>query len=112
MKIVRPPSLSKVSKIAITVLGQMIRTARLERKLSQQDLAQRLNVSRYTIMSIEQGKPNVAIGAAFEAAYILGIPLLAEDIDELKRMNAHLSRFAAILPKKIRNKRGDLDDNF
>jgi transcriptional regulator with XRE-family HTH domain len=102
-------SLSKVNKIALSTLGQMVKAARLERTLSQADLAARLNVSRYTIMALERGNPKVSIGAVFEAAYIVGIPLLDDD---LQKTSANISHLVTILPKRARRKKQEVDDDF
>ena len=105
-------SLSKVTKTIIITLGQMIKSARLEKEISQQNLADRLNVSRYTIIAIEKGDPKVAIGAFFEAAYIVGIPLLGDNLNELKNIKINLSNLASILPKRAGKKKEDLNDDF
>jgi Uncharacterized protein conserved in bacteria len=95
-----PASLSKMSILAIKNLGAMIRGCRLERGITQQNLADRINVSRYTIIAIEKGDPKVAVGVVFEAAYIVGIPLLVDGRDEMKNLSLNLSNLAAILPKR------------
>ena len=95
-----PTSLSKMSILAIRSLGSMIKGCRLERGITQQDLADRINVSRYTIIAIERGNPKVAVGVIFEAAYIVGIPLLAYNREELKHLSLNLSSLATILPKR------------
>lgn len=95
-------SLSKMSILAIGNLGAMIKGCRLERGITQQDLADRINVSRHTIINIERGDPKVSVGVAFEAAYIMGIPLLADNIEQLKILSLNLSSLAAILPKRSR----------
>lgn len=95
-----PISLSRMSLLAIKDLGAMIKGCRLERGITQQDLADRINVSRYTVIAIERGDPKVSVGVIFEAAYIVGIPLLAENTAELKTLSLNLSSLAAILPKR------------
>jgi transcriptional regulator with XRE-family HTH domain len=105
-------SLSEISKLAIKTLGELIRTARTERGLSQSNLAQRLNVSRYSIIAIERGDPKGAIGAVFEAAFIVGIPLLADNNLELQKLERTLVHFRALLPKRVRIKNEPIDDNF
>jgi transcriptional regulator with XRE-family HTH domain len=90
----------------------MVKIARVERALSQDNLAQRLNVSRYTVMKVEQGNPNVAIGIVFEAAAIVGIPLLASDDQELQQLERRTSNFNTLIPKRVRSTRESTDDNF
>ena len=90
----------------------MIRATRTKRGLSQTNLAQRLNVSRYSVMALEKGDPKVAIGAVFEAAVLLGIPLLADDLKNLEQLKYSITNFNAILPKRVRSKNEEIDDNF
>lgn len=93
-------------------MGELIHVARTERGLSQNNLAQRLNVSRYSVMAIEKGDPKVAIGVVFEAAAIVGIPLLADNNQALQKLEGTLSSFTAVLPKRVRIKNEPTDDNF
>ncbi len=103
-------SLSKITKVTLVTLGQMIKSARLERKQSQADLADRLNVSRYTVMALERGDPKVHIGAVFEAAYIVGVPLLSED---LPKVAAQVSHLVSVLPRRARrHSKKEKDNDF
>ena len=43
----------------ISVLGENIKLARLRRKFSAEQVAERANISRPTLVSIEKGNPNV-----------------------------------------------------
>lgn len=105
-------SLSRFNSLILKYLGDMIKVARKERRISQIDLATRLNVSRYTIIAIEKGDPKVAVGSVFEAAYIVGIRLLADDQDGLQKLSRSITQFNSLLPKRIRHKNEPLDDNF
>lgn len=104
------PSLSKMARFALQTLGEMIRVARKKRRISQSNLAERLNVSRYTVIALEKGEPSVAIGVVFEAAAIVGIPLLAEDEEKLQKLAKTVAQFSAVLPKRIRDR--SIDDKF
>ena len=90
----------------------VLRIARTERKISQSELAKRLNVSRYTVMAIEKGNPKVAIGAVFEAAMIVGIPLLADNGQALNTFAQRAMCLSAILPKRVRMKPETFHDAF
>ena len=105
-------SLSKITRVALKTLGEMIKIARTERGLSQSKLAERLNISRFTVMALEKGNATVAIGIVLEAAYILGIPLLAEDELTLMKLKHSVVAFASILPKRVRLKKELIDNNF
>ncbi len=61
-------------------LGRNIRTARLRRRLSQEELAERIGISRYVVADIEKGKPTTAIAAYLGALWALG---LLRDIREV-----------------------------
>ncbi len=80
--------------------------------MSQSELAQRLGVSRSTVVAIEQGSPTVALGTVFEAAVIVGIPLLAEDKKDLDELAASIAAIARVLPKRGRGKTPVIDDDF
>ena len=61
-------------------LGRNIRTARLRRRLSMEELAERIGISRYIMSDVEKGKPTTAIAAYIGALWALG---LHGDIREL-----------------------------
>lgn len=90
----------------------MIAAARKERNMSQLELAQRLGVSRLTVIEIEKGSPTVALGTVFEAAVIVGIPLLTEDKKELDKLATSIAAIARVLPKRGRGKNQVVDDDF
>jgi len=66
---------SKINKI-LTGLGENIKLSRLRRKLSAEQVAERANISRPTLLAIEKGSPTVSIGSYINVLFILG---LAED---------------------------------
>jgi len=104
--------LSNHTRRTLNVLAAMIAAARKERRMSQQELARRLGVSRLTVRSIESGSPTVAVGTVFEAAVIVGIPLLAEDRRELEQLATSVAAIAQVLPKTGRGKNRSVDDDF
>lgn len=69
-------------------MGENIKLARLRRKLSTEQVAERANISRPTLVSIEKGAPTVSIGSYLLVMQVLGLEkdflLLAKD-DELGR---------------------------
>jgi len=54
-------------------LGENIRLARLRRKLSTEQVAERANISRPTLLSIEKGLPTVAIGSYAQVLFVLNL---------------------------------------
>lgn len=99
MKGVEPP-ISRATKRAILTLAKMIRVARIEKKDSQEVLAQRLGVSRQTVIALEKGDTKVNIGTVFEAATIVGIPLFGENNRDLKLASALIESMSTLLPKR------------
>lgn len=56
----------------LELLGENIRLARLRRKLSSEQLAERAQMSRYSIWQIEKGVPGVSMGAYLQVLFVLG----------------------------------------
>jgi putative transcriptional regulator len=44
-------------------------------EMTQADLAQRIGVTRQTVIAIEQGKYSPSLEVAFQIAHVLGVPL-------------------------------------
>ena len=69
-------------------LGENLKLARLRRRLSAIQVAERAGISRATLWQIEKGIPTVAMGAYFQVMFVLGLEKdflkLATD-DELGR---------------------------
>jgi len=95
--------LPKTKKI-LSELGENIKLARLRRKLSAEQVSERANISRPTLVAIEKGSPSVSIGSYLLVLKVLGLEkdflLLAKD-DELGRK----LQDARISPKKRAPKR-------
>jgi transcriptional regulator with XRE-family HTH domain len=53
--------------------GKNIKLARLRRKLSTSQIAERADISRATLWQIERGSPGVAIGKYLQALFVLGL---------------------------------------
>ena len=54
-------------------LGEHLQLARLRRKLSAEQIAERTGLGRTTIHNIEQGSPTVAIGSYLQVLFVLGL---------------------------------------
>jgi len=76
------------TKRILNEMGENIKLARLRRKLSSEQVAERANISRPTLSAIEKGSPTVSIGSYLLVLQVLGLEksflLLAKD-DELGR---------------------------
>lgn len=57
---------------ALTRLGRTIRLARLRRRLSQSDFAERMGVSRSSYCLLEAGDPRVSMGSLLKALSVFG----------------------------------------
>ena len=64
--------LPKTTKILIQ-MGENIKLARLRRKFSAEQVAERANISRPTLSSIEKGMPTVSIGSYLLVLQVLGL---------------------------------------
>ena len=90
-----PVLLPKMKKI-MAELGENIKLARLRRKLSAEQVAERAGISRSTLNFIEKGYEGVSIGYYLNVLRVLGLEkdflLIARD-DELGRklQDANLS---------------------
>jgi len=84
----KSPQLLPASRRLMSGLGENLRIARLRRKLSAAQVAERAGISRRTLHSIESGEPGVAMGNYFQVMRVLGLEkdfeLLARD-DEMGR---------------------------
>ena len=61
-----------------------LETLRREKGIRQEDLAQALNVSRQTIISLEKGKYNPSLALAFKLARYFALPIeeIFDDSDD------------------------------
>ena len=101
-----------VAKAALSHFAALLRVQRKERNLTLDELADRLGVSTPTVRKILEGSPGVAIGSYFEAARILGVPLFDPDPDRLALTASRTAEIDALLPKRIRTRQHEIDDNF
>ena len=103
---------SRSSRQAVVLLGRQIRLARMERRMTAQELAERADISRGLLQRIEKGDPACQIGAAFEAAAIVGVSLIGGDGTPLERQIADIERRIALLPKHTHAPKKAVDDDF
>jgi transcriptional regulator with XRE-family HTH domain len=63
------PSIQKV----LIEFGENIKLARLRRKFSAEQVAERANISRKTLWAVENGSSGVAIGTYARVLFVLGL---------------------------------------
>jgi transcriptional regulator with XRE-family HTH domain len=103
---------SRYSREAVELLGQSIRRARIEKKLTVAELAERAGVSRGLMQRIEKGDPGCGIGPMFETAAIVGIRLFEADQAGLSALASTTSTALTLLPRAVRPARPEIDDDF
>jgi len=97
---------------AAQLLGAQVRLARLERRWSARELADRAGVAPDTLAKVERGDMTVSLGVAFEVAALVGVPLFHE---ERPRLSIDLDRTrdqVAVLPQRVRTRGRKVKDDF
>lgn len=93
-------ALPAAARQALKELGRSVATARRRRRIPQHLLAERMLVSRQTVLRLEAGDPTVGLGVLASALYVLGLTsrlqaLVAPDSDvigmheQLQRLPRH-----------------------
>ena len=106
------PVLSPLTNEALRLLGASIRTQRLRRRWSIDELARRVGVSHPTIIKVERADPTVAVGTVLEAATLVGVPLFDPDPTVRARHQDRLATELALLPRAGRQPSREVDDDF
>lgn len=117
---------------AIELLGQLLRKSRIERRMTTADVAVRSGISRGLLHRIESGDPTCAIGAAFEVAAVVGLPLFDADPNAVGQGSlgagslgqgsfapttlgpalAANREVMRLLPRSVRRQRTEVNDDF
>ena len=103
---------SRYSREAMILLGDLIRAARKERKMTTQEVADRAGISRGLLQRIEKGDPKCELGATFEVATIVGVKLFDTEATTLTKHIRQIEDKLALLPKSVRKKVKVADDDF
>lgn len=103
---------SRQAAAAARLLGSMIRSERIRTGMPQHELAERIGVSKGTIVRLEKGHPGLEIGTVFEAAAVLGIPLLQSDRLSVHERLLMEQRQLAVLPQRVRIPHEEVSDDF
>lgn len=103
---------SRYSLEALTLLGAMLRAARIERKWTTLGLAERAGISRDMLHRIEKGDPRCEIGVVFELAAILDVCLFEPELGALQARHRDVQSRLALLPRKVHGQLGEVKDDF
>ena len=87
--------LPKLTKI-LEEVGENIKLARLRRKLTAEQVAERAGISRSTLWQVEKGLPSVSFGTYVQVLFVLGLEqdlllIAKDDILGRKLQDAELS---------------------
>ena len=105
-------SYSRYNRAAVSLLSKLIRSARKQRKLTAQEVADRAGISRGLLQRIERGDLKCGIGAVFEVATIVDVKLFDADETLLARHIRQTENHLALLPKSVRRSPRTVDDDF
>ena len=101
---VKIPSLN--ARRALEVLGTNIKIARLKRRISVREFAERAGVSERTIIRLEKGDDGVSIGTLAMACLVIGEIDRISDLLDSGSDETGLLLDREALPKRIDRKRG------
>ena len=107
----RTRAYSRVVREAAALLGAQVREARVERRWSTRELAERAGISTGTLLRVERGDPTVSFGVAFDVASFVGVPLYFDDRPRLAGELSRVRERVTLLPQRIRERKV-ADDDF
>ena len=109
-------TISLAVREALKETGALVAAARREKKMTQDQLANRIGVKRDTVARLERGAPGVSVGWVLTAAWVLGLPILrSSDFASARPTTAvatFLEQLDAQLPTRVRPTREEPDDDF
>lgn len=108
----KPRTYSPQAVEAARLLGNRIRLARIERRWTLEELAERVGINHVTMRKVERGDPTVGLGAAFEAAVLVGVPLFHADPERRLLEARDVEARLALLPKRARRPVKDVGNDF
>jgi transcriptional regulator with XRE-family HTH domain len=103
---------SRYAQEGLGLFGKAIRLGRMQHRLTAQELAERVGISRSTLQRIEKGDPKVEIGLMFEAAAILGVKLFDADDKGITALSDRTDDRIALLPKHVYKAAKQVVDDF
>ena len=99
MKAKRGTLMPKEKRI-LELLGENIKLARLRRKLTTEQVAERANIGRTTLWHVEKGSEHISIGIYLQVLSILGLADDLKTIAEDDTMGRKLQDASLITKKR------------
>lgn len=97
---------------ALELLAQLIRAGRIDRKMSAQEMVDRVGISRPLLRRIESADPSCAIGSVFEVATIAGVHLFGGEPGQLQTQRSAITEKLSLLPRRARKPKRVIHDEF
>lgn len=91
---------------ALQKLGRDLSLARRRRRLTQESMAERIQVSVATLRRMEKGDPRIAIGTIAQAFFVLGDLNQIASLLDTAADDIGLSLMNEQLPQRVRGKTG------
>lgn len=91
---------------ALHRLGQDISSARRMRRLSQEDLAERIGTSLSTVRRMEDGYPGTALHTFLRASHVLGRLDAVAEVLAMEKDALGMALMRENLPQRVRTSRG------
>ena len=93
-------------------LGDNLRTARKRRRISMEDMAERMSVNRSTLARLEKGEPGVSLSVLAEALWVLNLQNDLTALATPEKDEIGMFQEKKRLPSRIRKTSGSSDLNF
>ena len=89
----------------LRLYGERVRTARVRRRWSKEELGTRIGVERRTIARLEDGSPGIGLGVFLSALWVLGLWETVHDVSapDADRIGSFLEKRRQ--PKHVHRKR-------
>jgi transcriptional regulator with XRE-family HTH domain len=94
----------------VALLGAEIASARLARRWSQEDLAERAGISVRTLRNVESGALTTALATVLELSALVGLDLIGT-ADDIHAMGQRAEGRLRLLPSRARIRSTDAVDN-
>ncbi len=88
-------------KRILELLGENIKLARLRRKLTMEQVAERANIGRTTLWHVEKGSEHISIGIFLQVLSVLGMGDELKTIAEEDTLGRKLQDANLIIKKRV-----------